>query len=154
MSDNEDTWVSMCIDSRGREILVREWRPGDGTDCSHRHYRRKLQCGAPVALLLTINPNPGPYAPARVIRRVCASHLVQTAINDYRSEWNMPAVRQRAEKAAREAVIAAHWDEYAAESEARIEQALAEQLAQLPEFVRKIFTATDWEKISEEAVRG
>ena len=126
------------------ELAVREWEPGDGVFCGWATRRSKYECTEPVAVLRTIDTG-GYRGSHRVRTRVlCARHLGETFrsyVGDNAGERNPQPLTVRAEKAAREAILAAHWDEYQKTRQKYIEAAEAELVELVPEDLRRFLVA-------------
>ena len=122
---------------RKKRVEIKAWEPGDGLHCSSKNMARRLPCTAPVAVVRTIEPNSrGMQYPLEVRTRVvCRSHLAGMA--------GKAPLGADVEKRAREAVLAAHWDEYQAEIVKQ--RGIAEQtrLASLPDFLREAAEGAD-----------
>lgn len=152
---DDDAWQSLGFDEGGVEKLVREWQPGDGLHCSFHGHQKRIPCSPPVALMMTIDPKPGYYKPGKSVRLLCPGHLVAHALgNPWRHGWTVAGARLKAEKAAKETVLHRHWDEYVAEMDSRLKATRAEQLEQLPEVVRSIFSNLDWDTLIDQVGEG
>lgn len=86
------------------KIQIREWRPGDGLNCSFAtRSTKRVPCGPPVAVQTTEHW-PGQRYSRTVRHVVCALHLPGMV--------RPGEVVAEAEKAARERIAVAHWDEF------------------------------------------
>lgn len=143
MSRVED-WTSIGHEL-GKELLVRAWTPGDGLNCAHATKQRYTPCGPPVAVMMTVDPHGSwdrisrSWTENRTKRVICAGHLAGKFALD------PGQARLRAEKEAREEVVAAHWRQYQVAYKKRFESCKAEQLNQIPEFVRAALGDIDWD---------
>lgn len=145
MSGGGEVWVSLGRHKYGdAEVLIREWRPGDGTHCAFARMQRKEPCGPPVAVQDTLNLNPSSL-PARIRRNICAEHLAGQLTTDGKTRRDAIA---KAEKVAREAVVAAHWDEYKAAYTAELDRQRDELLGAVPEAIRDVLRAA-WDRDDE-----
>lgn len=152
---DDDAWQSLGVGAGSVEKFVREWQPGDGLHCAFHGHQKRLPCPPPVALMMTIDPHPGSYKPGKVVRLLCPGHLVAHALgNPYQHGWTVAGARLKAEKAAKEAVLRRHWGEYTAEMDTQLKAARAEQLEQLPEVVRGIFSNLDWDTLVDQVSEG
>lgn len=115
---------------------IRAWVPGDGLVCSSAALAKNpsMRCGVPVAVIINERAARMGRQMNPISRNVCALHLAgQFGVN-------RGAMRAKADAAAREQVLAAHWDEYQAALDAACDAAEAELLAQIPEDLRALIT--------------
>lgn len=126
---------------------IRAWEPGDGLYCSHRTNRAKTPCTAPVAVKKTVLKSGGSkWNPEVRTYNICGLHLAQAMTG-----LGGPGITAEADKAAREAVLAAHWDEYQAELAKRVDEKRMEGLSRLPHAIQEaIRNAEPAEPESEE----
>lgn len=119
---------------RGERVTVRAWRPGDGLTCSSAAKLKDpaMRCGVPVAVIVSQQAT-GPGGRLKTVGRIaCAIHLAG------QFGFSRGETRVRAEKAARELVIANHWDEYQKALDDACDAAEVELLAQIPDEVRAL----------------
>jgi len=123
---------------------IRAWQPGDGVTCSRtRQAPRDAPCGRPVAVYTT---------PAETVRygrtlgtatrppiertfTVCANHIP--------GDLTPGEASAKARKAAAEALIVAHWDEYQALIEKYVADAQATRYEALPADLRALLASRD-----------
>jgi len=150
-----ETWTSLGTTadrwSETREILVRPWRPGDGLACSHAAVQRREPCGPPAVISETIDESTSSAKwrpPVRRVRRVlCAGHFAGLVAGH---DWKPWKIRKAAEDEAKEAVLAAHWSEFQSEYRTRLDAAKTEQLNKIPEGLREVLAAIDWDAMPAE----
>lgn len=106
------------------------WQPGDGLHCSHaKKAPLGMPCGRPVATI----SKPFDVVGRRSTTRkyvVCAAHLPGLEAPGQ--------ISARAVLAAKEQVLADHWEEYSALRDRLIQQFAEESLSNLPEELREI----------------
>ncbi|MGP5014668.1 hypothetical protein ACTXJX_12700 [Glutamicibacter ardleyensis] len=145
-------WFEFPSDRRDTETLVRAWKPGDGMTCSHRTSRAKVSCGAPVALVKRVTTSIGYRSPripeVEVRRTVVCSHHVANVIKG--AGYAITGITTDAEKEAREAVLAAHWEEYQKEFATRVKAKRDGYLEKLPESLRVAFEEIESTKNEEQ----
>lgn len=118
---------------------VRAWEPGDGLFCSSRSSRSKIACTVPVAVFRrTLKQGGGRWNPEVRHSNACEHHVANILAE---AGYKKPGITTVADKEAREAVIAAHWDEYQAELTKRVEAAREEHLGKLPTALREAIAA-------------
>lgn len=131
------------------EVSIREWEPGDGLLCRWSAKSLAVPCGEPVAVVQRRRTDTS-YRPGRYGKEVerfhhsvvCSLHaaeVVRQFVTDQTDARNPIGIVTEAQRIAREAVIAAHWDEYQRAVAANVEAAKDEALAHLPESFRKYF---------------
>lgn len=113
----------------------RPWAPGDGLNCKMiNRATQGVPCGPPV--ISRDRTNAGRYGTSRDIEVICQHHVASRFIHGGIGKMNAELERD-----AREAVIAAHWDEYVAEKELRRAAMIAEALAMIPDELRPLIEA-------------
>ena len=118
---------------------VRAWEPGDGLFCSSRTSRSKVPCSVPVAVIRrTSKGGSTKWNPEFRNSNACEHHVANVLAE---AGYSRPGITTVADKEAKEAVLAAHWDEYQAELSKRIEAAREEQLGKLPTALREAIAA-------------
>lgn len=130
-----------------KTVEMRAWQAGDGLMCSSRTARSKVSCGPPIAVLKTRTTTSRSWSardPQYQIRNylMCEHHVANTLSG---AGYKVPGITTEADKEAREAVLAAHWDEYQDELARRVIQKRDEQLAKLPDSLRQAILATSTE---------
>lgn len=123
-------WFNIGTDSLGREYAVRAWVPGDGLFCSRSNRNAKTPCTAPVATLRTTRHNAWPTKETRH-SVVCRNHVAK-AVHDV-TPGPSGDLNAQSEKAAKERVLAEHWDEYRAAFTAELAERRRQLWAALPE---------------------
>ena len=112
------------------QFTVRAWEPGDGLRCSYaKNAPRSRPCGRPVAVKIGQDTRTVRAASSRHYV-VCAYHL-STAI----TPGEMSA---EAETAAREKVLAEHWDEYQQAIQEFMGPRVDEMIGTLPDGLKKL----------------
>lgn len=118
---------------------IRAWEPGDGLFCSSRTSRSKVPCTVPVAVIRRKFKDGGrKWNPEIRNFNACEHHVANTLAE---AGYKNPGITTVADKEAREAILAAHWDEYQAELAKRIEAGKEAQLSKLPTALRDAITA-------------
>ncbi|MDG3012182.1 hypothetical protein G4X40_18740 [Rhodococcus sp. D2-41] len=119
------------------ETFIRPWSPGDGLVCSQAGKQKRSPCGPPVASKMILYPRGtyvrhGEWREKRIHSVVCVSHLAGQFASSPGGE------RAEVERAAREQLIVAHWDEYQAAVAERFAEVRALRLAAIPEAIRDL----------------
>lgn len=144
MSGNE--WY-VIESSREKTVEIRAWQAGDGLMCSSRTARSKVSCGPPVVAMLTRTIenrwNRGDDPKYQIRRYLMCEHHVANTLSG--AGYKVPGITTEADKEAREAVLAAHWDEYQSELARRVIQKREEQLSKLPDSLRQAILSTSTE---------
>lgn len=138
---SEEQWYSSGTDGgpyRREEILVREWKPGDGLTCTWSNKSLKDPCGPPVAVTKTVVERDSFRSGGRVDRRitnrtVCIRHAAQHFL---RSNEKAELDNSRLERQALEQLAAAHWDEWQSNLKALQAEAREQRLSMLPQPLR------------------
>lgn len=116
-------------------LTIREWQPGDGLTCRYaKRSPKEIPCGPPVAAVTQL---------ISAVRRgdryvtnvVCLNHLPGSV--------KPSEVRTDADRAAREAVIVAHWDEYMEQLAAQVKRLQADRLSDLPQALQQLLTGDE-----------
>lgn len=130
-----------------KEVSIREWEPGDGLLCRWSARSLAVPCGEPVAVIQTrrmeTSYRPGRYG--KEVERfhhsvVCSLHaaeVIRQYVTEQTDARNPVGIVTEAQRIAKEAVIAAHWDEYQQAVKAHVDDAKREALSHLPESFRK-----------------
>lgn len=116
--------------NEGQETVLRPWEPGDGLHCTFSsRASRNRPCGRPVAVRVSKYSN----VHRRNVPRntvVCSYHL---------SEQVRPGdLSLRAETAAREKVLAEHWDEYQAAIREYMQPAVEQMIGALSDELKAL----------------
>lgn len=122
---------------------IRVWVPGDGLFCSSRTTRSKVPCTVPVAVVRrTLKDGGRRWNPEVRHSNACEHHVANILAE---AGYSKPGITTDADKEAREAVLAAHWEEYQAELMRRVEAKRDEQLAKLPDSLREALAKVEAE---------
>ncbi|MFB4320652.1 hypothetical protein [Actinomadura sp. 21ATH] len=117
------------------QIEIREWQPGDGLACSWANRApSRIPCGPPVAVQVN-RVHSGTQFEKAYRRVVCALHLPGSV--------QPGEVMVDAEKAARERLAVAHWDEYQALIAEEISRRVEEAYSFASEELRRIATGQE-----------
>lgn len=149
---HEERWFalpSVAIGATTHEAEVRPWAPGDGLACRGSKQAKRIQCGAPVAVVRGLNTRDygRQYGGStkRVVTSVyCERHiaeLVRRQVGD--SDVRGATATQSLIRTAEETVLAAHWAEYQEALAAAIEQQREQYLRLLPEWLREGFAQAE-----------
>lgn len=140
---NTEDWF-VLHSSEEKTVEIQAWAAGDGLTCSHKNGRARVSCGAPVATMNTSTVEGGwrPSGPTRRIRTmvICEHHVANTLSG---AGYRIAGITTEADKEAREAIIAAHWDDYQIELHRRVAENREAQLSKLPESLRSAFSSID-----------
>jgi hypothetical protein len=120
---------------RDEHETFRAWRPGDGIRCTYTHRAADgIPCGPPVVVVTADLERVG-----RVVTRrttlLCSNHLVSRFAPGGQAMGQLTARRDRE---AREAVLAAHWEEYQVERDKRTAVILEQLAAAVPDEYRQM----------------
>lgn len=120
------------FDQGNNRVAIRAWEPGDGLSCSFSKSFSRIQCGQPVAVVITKVGANTTYGRGRTIRRVaCALHLPGIAKAPHQ-------VSAEAAKAAQERIVADHWDDYQAVLKEELSRRLGEVYEGIDEPLRRL----------------
>lgn len=111
----------------------RAWKPGDGLLCNlHGRAARDVPCGPPVVSRV-IEDKPAGRGARKRPEVLCVNHLASRFIRG-----GIGILNAELDREAREAVLAAHWDEYLAERAKRRGQLHEQIAAAVPEEFRPL----------------
>lgn len=135
-----DEWF-VLEETPARTVEIRAWMAGDGLSCSFRTARSKISCGAPVAVLKTVVSDRDWRRGGEDRKRVrtslvCEHHIANTLSG---ACYRVAGITTEADKEAREAILAAHWEEYQEELVRRVKEKKEAQLSKLPDSLREAF---------------
>lgn len=114
----------------------RSWQPGDGMRCSLANRAAEgFPCGPPVLTQVKQHVAVGRKT-AMKTTVICKNHVASRFI-----PGGLGVINAQAERKAREAVLASHWDEYQEARRAARETLSADLLAGVPEEFRSMVAA-------------
>lgn len=132
-------WFAMPSEPfyRDTPTEIRIWEAGDGLMCTARK-SNKTPCGRPVAVQRSMHAASGAMPASTRTRVICAHHLAELVTHRTRDKFHGASIKTAADKVAREAVIANHWDEYQEAYKNAVDEAQNSALSLLPETLREV----------------